>query len=311
MRTPLTLCIALLIIISCKKKYTEPSLPVRQDDTTNLISYNKNLTIVNWNIEWFGSSKFGGNLNIQEANAGKVLKYLNADIYGICEVVDTGRFGKMIRTVLGNEYQYQISAYGNFEQKMAFVYNRNIFRKATVRPFMGTSTKAAESFASGRFPLLLTADMVINSQRVPINFILLHAKANADLDSYTRRLNGSIEMKDSLDTYFGDKYFIVFGDYNDNLNGSIYSQKASPYKNFVEDHARYNAITYPLNTNGYQSTLGFANSVIDQQIISNNMAQWYMGSSIKIRTDITTVVPDYISHNTSDHYPVSSVYSVR
>ena len=310
MRILLTSCIALLII-SCKKKYTEPPLSIRQDDTTNLISYNKNLTVANWNIEWFGSSKFGGNLNVQEVNAGKVLKYLNADIYGICEVVDTGRFGRIIRTVLGNEYRYQISAYGNFEQKMAFVYNRNIFRKVTVRPFMNTSIKAAENFAGGRFPFLLTADIVINGQRTSISFILLHAKANADLDSYTKRLNGSIEMKDSLDTYFGDKHFIVFGDYNDNLNSSIYNQKLSPYKNFVDDHVRYNAITYPLNTNGYQSTLGFTNSVIDQQIISSNMTQWYVESSIKIRTDITAVVPDYTSHNTSDHYPVSSVYSVK
>ena len=41
------------------------------------------------------------------------------------------------------------------------------------------------------------------------------------------------------------------------------------------------------------------------------MAGWYIGGSAQIRTDVTNVVPDYRTRNTSDHYPVSSMYRVK
>lgn len=311
MKRHLLFALLVLLAASCRKEIVNDPLPQPSvNDTADLVSLNKNITVVNWNIEWFGSSTFKGDLNVQEANAGKILKYLNADLYGVCEVVDTARFGKMVRTVLGNDFRYAISPYANVAQKLAFVYNRNIFRNVTTRPFLGLSSRAYNSFAAGRFPFLLTADVVVNGQRNPITFILLHAKANADIDSYNKRLNGSLEMKDSLDNYFKQKYFMVLGDYNDNLNGSILTGKASPYQNFLADN-NYNAISLPLNAPGYQSTTGFANSVIDQQIISNSMTKWYVSTSASIRTDVNTVVPSYNTNNTSDHYPVSSTYDIK
>jgi hypothetical protein len=315
----LLIFLCIFFFISCKKNVSDvtpipPPTPTPvEDDTTNLKNYTKDLTIVNWNIEWFGDgSMFNGNLDVQEANAGKILKYLNADLYGICEVVDTTRFGRMIRNTLGNEYRYVVSSYPSLleAQKLAFIYNRNIFRNVKTRAFMGLSSTAYGNFASGRFPFLLTADVVINGQRNPVNYILLHAKANADLTSYTKRLNASIEMKDSLDNYFRPKYFLIMGDYNDNFNGSILSGYKSPYKNFIDDNTNYNAISLPLNTTGYQSTISYSNSVIDQQIISANMGKWYVLSSASIRTDVSNPVPDFTSHSTSDHYPLSSVYHI-
>ncbi len=288
--------------------------PNNGEDTANLKSYNKDITIVNWNIEWFGlqnngSIGFNGNLDLQESNAAKILNYLNADLYGICEVVDTARFGKMIRNNLGDEFRYKISYYPTSlgSQKLAFVYNRNIFRNVAVRPFLGVSANAYNYFAQ-RFPFLLTADVVVNGKRNLVSYFLIHAKANADLSSYNRRLNGSIEMKDSLDRYFAGKNFMIIGDYNDHLNGSILSGQPSPYQNIVTDNARYNPLSLPLNTAGYQSTITYSNSVIDQQVISATMSKWYVGSTTKIRTDVTTPVPDYNTGNTSDHYPVSSTF---
>ncbi|MFV0605136.1 MAG: endonuclease/exonuclease/phosphatase [Niabella sp.] len=302
------------LLISCKKIITntpEPNKPVPEEDTTGLINYKKNITIVNWNIEWFGSSMFGGNLNVQEANAGKILKYMNADLYGICEVVDTARFGRMVRDNLGDEYRYKISFYPTFldAQRLAFVYNRNIFRNVTIRPFMGISTNAYYYFAQ-RYPLQFKAEVVVNGSRNVVSYFLIHAKAGADEASYSRRLNGSAELKDSLDRYFIGKNFIVFGDYNDHLTGSIIAGKTSPYNNIVVD-GDYNPITLPLEGLGNQSTINYQNSVIDHQIISSVMTKWYMNNSAKIRTDVTQVVPDFNTGNTSDHYPVSSVYNMH
>lgn len=315
MRNNFLIFFIILISFSCKKEIVTPPVitpPPVSGDTLNLKNYYKDITIVNWNIEWFGyGSMFNGNVDMQEVNAGKILKYLNADLYGICEVVDTTRFGRMIRSSLGEEFRYEISYYPTSlnSQKLAFVYNRNIFRNVKVRPFMGLSATAYNYFAQ-RFPYLLTANVVINGKENVINYFLIHAKANADIDGYNRRLNGSIEMKDSLDRYYSNKYFMLFGDYNDNFNGSILNGKPTPYQNLLNDNANYNAISLPLNATGNQSTISYSNSVIDQQVISNNMTKWYVFSSAKIRTDVTTVVPDYNSRNTSDHYPLSSTYRI-
>lgn len=305
-----------LLVYSCKKNIPappepQPEPPVVVDDTSHLTMYtNKTITIVNWNIEWFGSSNFSGNKDVQENNASKILKYLNADIYGICEVVDTARFGKMIRYTFGDDFRYTISPYPNVSQKMAFVYNRNIFRNVKARPFMGLSSTAAKSFASGRFPFLLEADMAVNNTRQKVSIILIHAKAGADAASYTSRLNGAVEMKDSLDRFFAQKNVAIIGDFNDNFNGSITAGKITPYQNFLND-TKYNAVTYPLNANGYSSTITFVNSVIDQQVYNAGFAKWYVNSSAKIRTDVKTVIPNYDTRNTSDHYPVSSEYKVK
>ena len=314
-RNILGIVMFLFLAASCRKVITN-ELPVvkppeSKEDTTNLKNYNKDITIVNWNIEWFGNSNFGGNLDEQERNTVLVLKYLNADLYGICEVVDTARFGRMIRNNLGDEFRYKISYYpaSLSSQKLAFVYNRNIFRNVSVRPFMGVSTTASTNFA-GRYPYLLRAEVVVNGKRNVVNYILIHAKANADLTSYNRRLNGAVEMKDSLDRYYSGQNVMVLGDYNDHFVGSIVSGTVSPYQNFVND-ANYNPITLPLNSAGHQSTLNYPNSVIDQQMISSNMNQWYIASSVKIRTDVTAAVPQFNTGNTSDHYPVSSVYSIK
>ena len=306
MKHRLLTCLLLLFLFACKKENpVDPS-----EDDSQLVDYNKDLVIVNWNIEWFGDAAyFKGNPDQQENNAGKVLKYLDADLYGLCEIVDTARLGRMIRTSLGNEFRYVVSFFASGAQKLAFVYNKNIFRKVSVRPFMGISTQAYYNFGN-RYPYLLNAEVAVNGARQNISFILLHAKANADNDSYNRRLEGAMELKDSLDTYFASKSFMVFGDFNDNLDKSIMAGKATPYQSFLNDNVHYNAITLPLNVPGNQSSLGFANSVIDQQIISSAMARWYVAASARIRTDVTGVVPDYKTGNTSDHYPVSSVYRI-
>lgn len=106
------------LLISCKKDVIIPPVitdPVEQPDTTQLIDYNKDIAIANWNIEWFGDgSMFKGNLNDQETNAGKILKYLNADLYGLCEIVDTARLGRMVRNSLGDEFRYNVSNYPTF-----------------------------------------------------------------------------------------------------------------------------------------------------------------------------------------------------
>ncbi len=310
MRSQFIICLLLILFVSCKKHLPDLPKPI-EDDERNLIDYHKDLTIVNWNMEWFGVNPPGATRGVKEANTGKVLKYLQADLYGLCEVVDTAKFGKLIGEELGSDYGYLISPYATVSQKLAFVFNRNIFRKATARPMMGISSTAWLNFAFGRFPWLLSAEVAVNGVRKKISFLLIHAKANADSVSYISRVLGAQELKDSIDQYFSGKPVFILGDFNDQLNSSIMPEKPSPYQIFVHDSATYQAVTLPLNSYGHQSTLDYENSVIDQQIITRNMSRWYVPGSARIRTDVTSAVPDYRGGNTSDHYPISSVFRIR
>lgn len=300
-----------IAFLTCKRETPDNNGPQPSGGDGLLIDYNKDITIANWNIEWFGDpSGFHGNLNDQELNAGKVLKYLEADLYGLCEIVDTTRLGRMIRNNLGNDFRYVISFFTSGAQKMAFVYNRHIFRNVSVRPFMAISGPAYYNFGN-RYPCLLRAEVAVNGTRKEMSFVLIHAKADDDPASYNRRLSGSVELKDSLDTYYAGKNFMILGDFNDNFDKSIVTGKSSPYQNFLNDAARYNPVTQPLNVPGNQSSLGYANSVIDQQIISSSMSGWYLPASVRIRTDVVNAVPAYTSGNTSDHYPVTSTYRIK
>jgi hypothetical protein len=44
--------------------------------------------------------------------------------------------------------------------------------------------------------------------------------------------------------------------------------------------------------------------MIDHNIISSSSVSSFINNSAKVRTDVTSVVPDYLSNNTSDHYPI-------
>ncbi len=277
------------------------------------------LTIVNWNIEWFGSNDEGPtNNDLQQSNALKVLRYLNADIYGLCEIVDTSRLEKMADS-LGSDYGFVVSHYASSAtsttsqyyadaQKLAFVYKKSVFTNVSVRPYMEKSPTAGYYFATGRYPYCFNANVTKNGITKNITFLLIHAKSGSDETSYYRRFNGSTELKDSLDHQgYNQKDMMILGDLNDELQGTITTtQNVSPYQNFMQDN-NYAGITQFLQQGNAQSTIDYP-SIIDHQIISAAFDKIYVPGSAKIRTDVTSVIPDYTKGATSDHYPVSSQF---
>jgi len=144
---------------------------------------------------------------------------------------------------------------------------------------------------------------------------VLHGKSGSTASDYTRRLAGAQELKDTLDAQFSTANTFIIGDYNDALNQtiSVGSGPQSSYQPIVVDSTdadHYKSITLPLAYAGQTTMINFPN-VIDNHVISNEVVPFYVLNSAKVRTDVTTVVPDYITaHNTSDHYPVFSQYSL-
>ncbi len=281
-------------------------------------------TVVNWNIEWFGSTTNGpSNENQQEANVVKVLRYLKADLYGLNEVVDTLRLRRVVDS-LGSNYGFYISGFGSAAssplspnwstaQKLAFIYKKDVFSNIKTRAMLNNGSNAYFNFASGRFPYLFNANVSRNGKKRNISFILIHAKAGATAADFNRRKAAAVELKDTLDPFFANHPMILMGDYNDELEGSIVNgYTVSPYDVLVRDSIKtntnyYHSITLVPERAGERSTISYSN-VIDHQMINKRMDSMYVPGSADVRQDVINVVPDYLSRSTSDHYPVSSRY---
>ena len=321
------LSLTLLLTLSCNNQ--QQSNNANQDFSAT--SSNKNnspntesgpnsepLTVVNWNIEWLGSTQNGPkDKNRQLENAIKILRYLKADLYCLCEIVDQGSL-KKLSAALGKDYGYEISDYGSgakssrdpgylTTQKLAFIYNKTRLKNISTTAYLAEDPRAGYYFASGRYPFELSATLQSGNTAQQIDFLIIHAKAGADKASYERRRQAARSLKAALDKEKSNAAFMLLGDFNDHMKGSITAGAPSPYQSFIED-PDYQVLTLPLYDQ--RSTLHY-NGVIDQQIISNELERYYIPGSTKIRTDITVVVPDYKKGGTSDHYPISSQFKFQ
>jgi hypothetical protein len=141
------------------------------------------LDVVSWNIEWFGSTSNGPtNKSLQEANVVKVLKWMNADLYGLVEVVDTLRMRRVVDQLGNAEFGYVISPFctqatqpsGNAwlnGQKLAFIYRKSVFSNISTRGMMRNSATANTNWASGRFPFMLSATATMEGVSKQMNVI--------------------------------------------------------------------------------------------------------------------------------------------
>jgi hypothetical protein len=299
-------------------------------DVTNLkgtsIDPATTLEVVNWNIEWFGSTVNGPtNDQQQQQNVKTVLQNLGADIYGLVEVVDEARLANVVSQMPG--YTYVIGNYGSHvnppdvdggplseAQKLAFVYKTSVFSNVSVRPLINnqdTQSVSYDNWSSGRYPLLMTADVTLNCVTKKINFILIHAKANTSptKTSYARRLASANELHDTIQTYFANENVIVLGDFNDDLDKTItdgITPSTTSYVAFTSDNINFFSPTLSLSLAGKKSTVSH-NDVIDHVMLSNEMEPYYMPSTATILSDVTSLVSNYGS-STTDHYPVFTRY---
>ncbi|RZK24539.1 MAG: T9SS type A sorting domain-containing protein [Hymenobacter sp.] len=295
----------------------------------------KTLEVANWNIEWFGSTASGLGPNdkaLQQANATTILTGLAADVYGLAEIVDTVRFRNMVAQLSANtgvQYGYKICDFGSYaddandpdyagDQKLAFIYRKGVVQpllfQGLLRCTQATACAAYTPWASGRFPYLMAANVTLDGVTKRVNFIVIHAKANATATSpndWQRRKDGADLLKTYLDTTYPGGNTLIVGDFNDVLNGTIATGVTPPvssYITFLNDVANYTPLTLALANAGAQSTASYA-TVIDNVIASKPMANYYLSGSAAIRTDLAGAITSYAS-TTSDHYPVFTRYSL-
>ncbi|MFC4262184.1 Ig-like domain-containing protein [Ferruginibacter yonginensis] len=298
----------------------------------NSIDAASTLDVVNWNIEWFGSTTLGPtNDNQQEQNIKTILQNLNADVYALEEVVSEPRLANIVSQMPG--YSYVLSNYGSYTnpnqpgagplseaQKLGMIYKTSLFPggvttqallSAGINSAADISNPAYNWYASGRFPFMVTGTTTLNGVTKTVRFVIVHAKANTSptLTSYNRRKAGNDSLRTFLNNNFPNDNIIMLGDFNDDLDSTItagITPKLSSYKQFIDDAGNYFSPTLALSLAGKKSTVSY-NDVIDHVLLSNEMKCNYLTNSASILTDVTSLVTNY-GTTTTDHYPVYTRY---
>jgi endonuclease/exonuclease/phosphatase family metal-dependent hydrolase len=282
------------------------SVPARGSATT--------LDIGSWNIEFFGDTSNGPtNEPLQLSNVRDVIGGTDFDLWGLEEVVSTAQFNSLVSQLpgyagfLANDPSVVNGAafysdFNNLEQKVGLLFKTSI---ASVLGAALILTQNDSDFA-GRPPLEVKLRISLNGTTEDVVVVVMHPKCCSDSTSYQRRVNASNALKAYLDATYPTQKVWVIGDWNDDVDTSIFSGHVSPYQNFVTDSARYVVQTKALSDAGIASTVSFPD-VIDHHMNTNEVAATYIASSVEVYR-VDSFVPGY-GTTTSDHFPVLSRYT--
>ncbi|WP_233591320.1 lamin tail domain-containing protein [Corallococcus sp. AB011P] len=260
------------------------------------------LKVGNWNIEWFGSTTEGPTDEaLQLTNATAVIADAGPDVLGVAEIVGTDAFNSLTANL--NGYSGLLAGdgwYGSTSQKVGLLYKTSTVELVSSNVVL---TECAQDFAY-RPPLRVDLKVLRGGSPVDLTVMVLHMKAYADSDSYLRRKGAAVCLKDYLDTNLPTQNVMVLGDWNDDVDASIYTPYESPYLNLVTDSARYKFLTQQLSESGERSTVSNS-QFIDHQLVTNELAKYYVAPTKVIKPSILSY-----KSTTSDHYPIFSEFNL-
>ncbi len=274
------------------KPFVNPGENVPKDQTFD---------IVTWNLEWFGASNLGpADDSLQVQNVATVMQNLDADVYALQEVSNTSAFEHLLRLLPG--YKGLEATYSQ-QQKTAFVYKTSTIDSLSSSLINNTEDpNFSYDWANGRLPFEFILAAHIGGITKVIYMIDVHAKAstNDPATDYSRRVAASNSLKSYMDQNMDTYPVILLGDYNDDVDVSIYNDQTSPYANFVNDSGNYKVVTKLLSNQKLASN-AHGTEMIDHMTISNELfTNFFDSTQVLANTDYIT---NYVN-TTSDHYPV-------
>ncbi|AFL85675.1 endonuclease/exonuclease/phosphatase family protein [Belliella baltica DSM 15883] len=301
------------------------------------INKEETFDVVNWNIEWFGSTNSGqgpANVDLQLENVKRVIEDLDADVYAFQEITSLAKFTELADALpgYGMAVSPATSAGGEFaEEAQKLTY---LFKLATVdtiqtkvlltgvnpSDLVGYPSTPDRFWASGRLPYLMDIKTNINGVQENVTLVNVHTRSNGGGESsanprYSMRKYDVNVLKDSLDAYYNDVNLILLGDFNDDLDETVADQTAATvnttetsFINYINDTENYNPITISLSNAGLRTFPTFEN-VIDHQIISTELIENWVVNSERIVAPYG-LIPNY-DNSTSDHLPVESRFIFR
>ena len=283
------------------------------------------LDVASWNLEFFGTTSptdqpdSSPNDAFQFQYVEAVIAQGRIDVWGLQEVSDGDDFGRLLDSLAADGYNGVLGPNVStpnepFDQKLALVYDA-----AVVAPLETTTLFQGQSGASfefaGRLPLEVRARVTVGAEARDVRFIVIHAKASSDPDSYNRRAAAAQRLKTYTDAVLTrGESVVVLGDFNDMLESASRGVSFdSPYKPFVDD-ARYGKATLeteraglntfcsrPTQTNPCPGT-----STIDHILFSAPTLGFLPASANAQRQrygELLAELPQYTA-TTSDHVPV-------
>jgi PKD repeat protein len=305
-----------VLVAACSREGSAPSAPLlRPGARSSLISpippqgTASTLDIGNWNLEWFGDTGNGPtNDPLQQQNVHDVIAGLDMDIWGLEEVVDTTTFRQLVAGlpgytgVVANDPVVQDGAtyyddFNNAEQKVALVWKSSIATLVYAKVILANQNANFAGRPPVEFKLHLTA---ANEDLI---FIVMHCKAGSTTSDWNERQAASPALKSYLDTTYPTQKVFVIGDWNDDVDVSITSGKASPYINFVNDSAHYFFPTRALTLAGVHSETSFSDFIDHQMVTHATLANYVPNSAQSFHPE--AYVANY-GTTTSDHYPTLS-----
>ena len=276
---------------------------------------------VNWNIEWFGDTSQGpSDEALQLRNVQQVIATTGADFWGLQEVVDSAQFDALKKQLPGydgfivndSSVVSGASFYSATDQKLAVLFRSDVVRVLEKKLILTTGSNPY--YFGSRPPLQLKLSLTRDGRSTPLVVIVLHMKAFADTDSYSRRRSAALALKGYLDSQPSTTPVLVLGDWNDDVDVSIVRDSstgtylATPYQAFVDDPADYAFATRPLSLARQSSTVKATNTeFIDHQLLGGTLASKLVKDSTQVLHP-ETYIPRY-GVTTTDHYPVLSRFA--
>lgn len=301
----------LLVLSSCDFEDSsgpdpDPPEPDPPADTLGAVPADGILETVTWNIEWYGNTGNGpSDEALQTNNTLTVIDSLKADLYAFQEIRDQEALENLTGRMTG--YRGFVAEEQPRSQLTAFVFNAQTIDSVS----SGLITEGQDSFdwASGRFPFFFRFNYTFENISIPIYAVVIHAKASDDRESYQRRMRAAQSLYTFLTHNQPDANIIFLGDYNDDVDESIYEDEVTPYQPFVEDEENFSVITRSLSEKMQSTTVGFDDAV-DHITVSNDMVPFYIPDSEAAFEPTNNFIENY-GTTTSDHYPVITGFDVR
>ena len=264
------------------------------------------LEVANWNLNWLGKKGYGPtNEKLQQDQIINVIQKSDIDVWTFCEVSDNLVFDTMMQQL--PDYAYALCNYLP-EQKTAIVFKKDLF-KLIKSELIGTQNK--DSFSTLRFPFQVTLKPLVPMGIDTLFLIAIHLKANIGtgtelLNAYNSRIRSGQWLKMFLNQQHKKHYCMVLGDWNDDIDESIYNALPSPFAPMLGVDFNFTFITKVFSDTHIGTTTSYPEA-IDHQLISSPLLSYYISNSTKL-FGLNQYISNY-SNTVSDHYPVYSSFS--
>ncbi|OIN60798.1 hypothetical protein BLX24_01495 [Arsenicibacter rosenii] len=281
------------------------------------------LELATWNTDSLGAvlqgPVFSGADDVrQQANAGSLIRYLNADILvltGVSDPVMLTAIGAQVSDALSQTYAAvcaQSSYYTAENPRVCFLYKTALFTTPPAVSVVSASMVTTD-WDGGRFPVVLTGNAKLNGLSRRINVVGIHAHEGATVTDFSVRQRAATQLKAYLDSRSTEAIFVA-GEFGDDMLTSIASPNPSPYAGLLSGTGSFSAATRGLSANRLTTSLS-ADRMTSHILMSDELYGNYIpGTAATLSPD--AIVPEYLANvadwgmSTSGYLPVMARFSL-